>query len=91
MKFRGAEAIVETIEWNDQKVVSKTRNKRGYRHPVLEKKLVKEEIIPSGHNSENYIVERLECDSHDGQKIPITITRHKKTKIEHHVLNQVGN
>jgi len=47
-----------------------------------EKKLVKEEIIPSGHNSENYIVERLECDSHDGQKIPITITRHKKTKID---------
>ncbi len=54
MKFRGAEAIVETIEWNDQKVVSKTRNKRGYRHPVLEKKLVKERL-----RSESRIIERL--------------------------------
>jgi len=47
-----------------------------------EKKLVKEEIIPSGHNPEDYIVERLNCDSHDGKKIPLTITRHKKTKLD---------
>ena len=46
-----------------------------------ERKKVKEQIIPSGHNSDDYIVERLHCDSHDGRKIPITITRHKKTKI----------
>ena len=26
MKFRGAEAIVETIEWNGQTVISKMRN-----------------------------------------------------------------
>ena len=47
-----------------------------------EKKLVKEEIVPSGHNPEDYIVERLNCDSHDGKKIPLTITRHKKTKFD---------
>jgi len=47
-----------------------------------EKKLVKEQEIPSGHNSEDYIVERLECKSHDGRLVPITITRHKKTKID---------
>ena len=47
-----------------------------------EKKLVKKEIIPSGHNPEDYIVERLNCDSHDGKKIPLTITRHKKTKLD---------
>jgi len=46
------------------------------------KKLVKEQIIPSGHNSNDYIVERLECLSHDGRKVPLTITRHKKTKID---------
>ncbi len=45
------------------------------------KKLVKEQEIPSGHNSDNYIVERLECPSHDGRLVPITITRHKKTKV----------
>ena len=47
-----------------------------------EKKLVKEQEIPSGHNPEDYIVERLECNSHDGRKVPITLTRHKKTKVD---------
>ncbi len=46
------------------------------------KKLVKKQEIPSGHNPENYIVERLECKSHDGRLVPLTITRHKKTKID---------
>ena len=47
-----------------------------------EKKLMKEQIIPSGHNPDDYIVERFDCDSHDGRKVPITITRHKKTNID---------
>ena len=46
------------------------------------KKLVKEQEIPSGHNSNNYIVERVEFKSHDGRLVPLTITRHKKTKID---------
>ena len=53
-----------------------------YNLKTKEKKLVKEQTIPTGHNPEDYIVERLNCDSHDGRKIPITITRHKKTKID---------
>ncbi len=53
-----------------------------YNLKTREKKLVKEQIIPSGHNSNDYIVERLECPSHDGRLVPITITRHKKTKID---------
>jgi len=53
-----------------------------YNLKTKQKKLVKEQEIPSGHNSENYIVERLECPSHDGRMVPITITRHKKTKID---------
>ena len=47
-----------------------------------ERKLVKEQEIPSGHNPEDYIVERIECNSHDGRKVPITLTRHKKTKVD---------
>ena len=46
------------------------------------KKLVKEQEIPSGHNPDNYIVERVEFKSHDGRMVPLTITRHKKTKID---------
>ena len=46
------------------------------------KKLVKEQEIPSGHNPDDYIVERVEYESHDGRMVPLTITRHKKTKID---------
>ncbi len=52
-----------------------------YNLKTKEKKLVKEQEIPSGHNPDDYIVERLDCPSHDGRLVPITITRHKKTKI----------
>jgi oligopeptidase B len=45
------------------------------------KKLVKEQEIPSGHNADDYIVERIEFKSHDGRLVPLTITRHKKTQI----------
>ncbi len=53
-----------------------------YNLKTKDKKLVKEQEIPSGHNSDDYIVERLECTSHDGRMVPITITRHKKTKLD---------
>ena len=47
-----------------------------------EKKLVKEQQIPSGHNPHDYIVERIECPSHDGRMVPITITTHKNTLLD---------
>ena len=53
-----------------------------YNLKTKEKKLAKEQEIPSGHNPDDYAVERLECPSHDGRMVPITITRHKKTKID---------
>jgi oligopeptidase B len=46
------------------------------------KRLVKEQEIPSGHNPDDYVVERIEYKSHDGRMVPLTITRHKKTKID---------
>ena len=54
MKFRGAEAIVETTEWEDKHAISKIRNTRSYRHPELEKRLVRERI-----RSEVRIIEKL--------------------------------
>jgi len=53
-----------------------------YNLKTNEKKLVKEQEIPSGHDPNDYIVERLECPSHDGRMVPITVTRHKNTKID---------
>ena len=53
-----------------------------YNLKTKEKKLVKEQEIPTGHNPDDYIVERLECKSHDGRMVPLTITRHKNTKMD---------
>ena len=53
-----------------------------YNLKTKNKKLVKEQEIPSGHNPNNYIVERLECAAHDGKLVPITVVRHKKTKLD---------
>ncbi len=57
---------------------------RVYKYNLLKKTkvLIKEQEIPSGHNKDDYIVERVEFESHDGRLVPLTITRHKKTKID---------
>ncbi|MDC3126037.1 S9 family peptidase, partial [Candidatus Pelagibacter sp.] len=57
---------------------------RVYKYNLVSKskKLVKEQEIPSGHNPDDYIVERVEFKSHDGRLVPLTVTRHKKTKID---------
>ncbi|MDA7695029.1 S9 family peptidase [Candidatus Pelagibacter sp.] len=53
-----------------------------YNLNTKEKKLVKEQEVPSGHNPDDYIVERVDCKSHDGRLVPLTITRHKNTKLD---------
>ena len=53
-----------------------------YNLKTKEKKLVKEQVIPTGHDPKNYIVQRIECNSDDGRKVPLTITRHKDTPLD---------
>jgi len=55
-----------------------------YEYDIItkEKKLVKEIEIPSGHNPDNYLVERIKATAHDGRKIPITLVRRKDTKLD---------
>ena len=60
-------------------------NSRAYIYNLRtkEKKFVKEqEVLEKNYSPKNYITERLECKSHDGRLIPLTITRHKDTKID---------
>ncbi len=55
---------------------------RVYEYDIIskEKKLVKETEIPSGHDPDKYIVERIKAESHDGQMIPISLVRLKTAK-----------
>jgi oligopeptidase B len=67
------------IGYDSPKTPSRTYE---YNIKTKEKKLIKEQMVPSGHNRDDYIVERLNCASHDGRQIPMTITYHKKTKLD---------
>jgi oligopeptidase B len=55
-----------------------------YEYDIItkEKKLVKEVKVPSGHNADDYLVERIKATAHDGRKIPITLVRRKDTKLD---------
>ncbi len=53
-----------------------------YNLATKSREFVKEQEIPSGHDKNDYIVERVEYKSHDGRMVPLTLTRHKKTKID---------
>ncbi len=67
------------ISWESMKTPH-----RVYEYDVLteEKRLVKETEIPSGHNPDNYIVERLKAKSHDGRMIPVSLVRSKNSKLD---------
>ena len=53
-----------------------------YHIPTREKKLLKTQEIPSGHNKEDYVVERLYASAADGAEVPITVLRRKDTAID---------
>jgi oligopeptidase B len=79
LKQKDKNTDVIIIGYESPKTPSRTFE---YNIKTKEKKLVKEQIIPSGHNRDDYIVERLNCDGHDGYKVPMTITYHKGTKLD---------
>ena len=55
---------------------------RVYEYDIVtkEKKLVKETEIPSGHDPNKYVVERIKAKSHDGRMVPISLIRLKDSK-----------
>ena len=65
------------VSWESMKTPNKI-----YEYDILtkEKKLVKELEIPSGHDPDKYIVERIKAKSHDGRMIPISLVRLKNCK-----------
>ncbi len=44
LETRGAEAVVTAVEWHGHPAVAKHRNRRSYRHPDLEARLVAERL-----------------------------------------------
>lgn len=44
--------------------------------------LRKEQEVPSGHNREDYVVERIMAKARDGAAVPVTLLRHKDTPVD---------
>ncbi len=65
------------VSWESMKTPIKI-----YEYDIVtkKKKLVKEAEIPSGHDPDKYIVERIKAKSHDGRMIPISLVRLKNSK-----------
>lgn len=47
-----------------------------------ERALLKEEMIPSGHNQADYQVKRVYAESLDGEAVPVTILYHRNTRLD---------
>jgi oligopeptidase B len=47
-----------------------------------ERTLRKTQEVPSGHNPDHYVVERIDAETEDGVKVPVTILRLKSTPLD---------
>ncbi len=65
------------VSWESMKTPG-----RIYEYDILtkEKRIVKEVEIPSGHDPDKYIIERVKAKSHDGRMVPISLVRLKNSK-----------
>lgn len=53
-----------------------------YDMATRERTLRKTREVPSGHNPDDYVAERILAPAHDGEEIPVTILRHKDTPVD---------
>jgi len=54
----------------------------GFNLQSQQRDLLKQTTIPSGHNSSDYVTERISVLSHDGAKVPVTLLYHKNTRLD---------
>lgn len=47
-----------------------------------ERKHLKTQVIPSGHEPTDYVTRRIAAASHDGAEVPVTLLHHKNTSID---------
>ena len=49
---------------------------------TAQRRHLKSQVIPSGHDPSDYITRRVSAQSHDGAEVPVTLLHHKDTKID---------
>ncbi len=53
-----------------------------YDMATRERRLLKEQEVPSGHDASQYAARRLQARSHDGEMVPVSILYHKDTPLD---------
>lgn len=53
-----------------------------YNMATRERILRKTQQVPSGHNPDDYIVERIDAPAEDGALVPVTLLRHRTTPLD---------
>lgn len=53
-----------------------------YNMATRERILRKTQLVPSGHNPADYIVERIDAPGDDGALVPVTLLRHRTTPLD---------
>jgi oligopeptidase B len=53
-----------------------------YNMATRERILRKTQVVPSGHNPSDYIVERIDAPGHDAALVPVTLLRHRTTPLD---------
>lgn len=53
-----------------------------YNMQTRERVLRKTQVVPSGHDPKDYVVERVDAPASDGALIPITLLRHRTTPVD---------
>ena len=53
-----------------------------YNLETRERRLIKTQEVPSGHDPDNYAARRIEAVAEDGEKIPVSLIHHKDTPLD---------
>jgi oligopeptidase B len=53
-----------------------------YNMATRERTLLKEQVVPSGHDPEAYVTRRIQAVAPDGEKVPVSLIYHKETAID---------
>ncbi len=47
-----------------------------------ERRLLKEQEVPSGHDASHYVTRRVQARSHDGEMVPVSVLYHRDTPLD---------
>ncbi len=81
-------SLITSYQYNDNTIrfrySSPTTPSQTYEYELAtgNRTLLKEQVIPSGHDSKHYITRRITAISHDGAKVPVTLLHHRDTPLD---------